>query len=211
MPGSTVRSLGDVDANDVSRRLKAARWLAGNEDEKGRVAPLTPEELAQRDELVENGITANAISEFERKIRPARPMELRAIATALELPPDWFTGDGGGTSPSLTDAFRELEDLRGLLGDLHGTVVEQADRVANLKIEVLARIYERLDNIDKRLAHLPARVATLEDQVETVLDIAIGRVGADLGDAAERQGDGEDRTDAPGKGRSGPRPGVEGR
>lgn len=55
------------------------------------------------------------------------------------------------------------------------------------------------------------RVATLEDQMEAVLEIAIGRVGADLGDAAARQGAGEGRTDAPGRDRSGPRPGVEGR
>jgi transcriptional regulator with XRE-family HTH domain len=100
-----------MDRPEVSRRLKAARWLRGGLDEKGRPAPLSPEELAQREPLKRNGITANAISEIERMVKDARPMELREITVALDLPADWFTDDAA--AEPLTP-----EALRGLFGQL---------------------------------------------------------------------------------------------
>lgn len=79
-----------MDRAEISRRLKAARWLAGGVDDRGRPTPVSPEDLALREPLQRNGITANAISEIERLIKDARPMELREIAAALDLPPSWF-------------------------------------------------------------------------------------------------------------------------
>lgn len=79
-----------MDRAEVSRRLKAARWLRGGTDAKGRPVPLSPAELAQRDQLQRNGITANAIAEIERMVKDAKPMELREIREALELPDNWF-------------------------------------------------------------------------------------------------------------------------
>jgi hypothetical protein len=79
-----------VEKAEVSRRLKAARWLRGGTDEKGRPAPLAPEDLAMMEPLRRNGISANAITEIERMVKDARPMELREIRDALDLPTPWF-------------------------------------------------------------------------------------------------------------------------
>lgn len=83
---------------EISRRLKAARWLRGGLDEKGRPAPLSPEDLADHEPLRRNGITANAISEIERMVKSARPMELRELCEALEMPPDWFAVESNALS-----------------------------------------------------------------------------------------------------------------
>jgi hypothetical protein len=72
-----------VERAEASRRLKAARALAG----------VKVSELAEREPLRANGITANLIGETERQERDARPMELRVIAEALDLPPWFFTAD----------------------------------------------------------------------------------------------------------------------
>lgn len=74
---------------EVSRRLKAARALAG----------VKVSELAEREALRANGITANLIGETERQERDARPMELRVIAEALDLPAWFFTADLGVSTP----------------------------------------------------------------------------------------------------------------
>lgn len=79
-----------MDKAEISRRLKAARWLAGGVDDNGRVIPLSPEDLAQRAPLADNGITANAIREIEQLKKDARPMELREICRALDLDARFF-------------------------------------------------------------------------------------------------------------------------
>jgi transcriptional regulator with XRE-family HTH domain len=78
-----------VERAEVSRRLKAARALAG----------VKVSELAEREALRANGITANLIGETERQERDARPMELRVIAEALDLPSWFFTTDLNASSP----------------------------------------------------------------------------------------------------------------
>lgn len=98
---------------EVSRRLKAARWLAGGIDEKGRPAPLSPQELAAREPLVRNGITANAIMEIEQLIRRPRPMELRTIAEALGLRGDWFTAGIEFTPPTVARLTQAILDSPG--------------------------------------------------------------------------------------------------
>lgn len=104
-----------MDLVEVSRRLKAARWLAGGVKDNGKPAELKASELARRDVLVENGITANRIEEIEQlKVTP-RPMELEKIAQALGVPRDWFVERvsqpvEGETTPAPGGALRrELE------------------------------------------------------------------------------------------------------
>lgn len=106
-----------MDRAEISRRLKAARWLAGGVDEKGRPLPLSPEDLAQREQLKRNGITANAISEIERLVKDARPMELREISDALGLSRAWFTADEpAAESPQLARIEEMLSQLLGARG-----------------------------------------------------------------------------------------------
>lgn len=111
--------------SEISRRLKAARWLAGDIDDKGRPAPLSPEALAEREPLRRNNISANAISEIERMVKDARPMELREIAEALELPYEWFTGDR--PAEARTEALQNAAAMLGplLLGAAQATRQEQ--------------------------------------------------------------------------------------
>jgi hypothetical protein len=82
-----------MDPLQVSRRLKAARWLAGTAtDANGKPLALTADELAKREPMASNGLTANAIGELERMTRVLRPMEIRIIASALGVPYSFFEG-----------------------------------------------------------------------------------------------------------------------
>lgn len=80
-----------VDRAEVSRRLKAGRWLAGGVDANGKPKELAPKQLADHRLLRANRITENRIREIEQLVTTARPVELAAIAEALRLPADWFT------------------------------------------------------------------------------------------------------------------------
>lgn len=80
-----------MDPAEISRRLKAARWLAGGVNDKDQPRALDVNELAQRAPLPDNNITANRIREIEQLEAKARPMELDKIAEALGMPADWFT------------------------------------------------------------------------------------------------------------------------
>lgn len=98
---------------DVSRRLKAARWLAGGIDEKGRVTSLTVEALAQLAPLPENGISQNRLEEIEQQKVDARPMELEKIARALGVPDAWFSAPTP-IQPALSeDVVRRAAELLG--------------------------------------------------------------------------------------------------
>lgn len=76
----------------ISRRLKAARWLAGDTDEKGSPRPLSPAELVKRDAMIDYGITRNRVEEIEQCKARATRGDLEALIDALELPDDWFAG-----------------------------------------------------------------------------------------------------------------------
>lgn len=82
---------------EIARRLKAARWLAGDTtiDAKGKRRPtaLSPQELAMRSPLPENNITASLIGSIERMERHTPPMELDALAGALGVPSDYFSAE----------------------------------------------------------------------------------------------------------------------
>lgn len=78
---------------EISRRLKAARWLAGGVDQDGKPKQLKVAELAKRSPLPENKITANRLEEIEQLVITAPPMELDKIAEALGLPHSWFSAE----------------------------------------------------------------------------------------------------------------------
>lgn len=121
---------------EVSRRLKAARWLAGDIDEQGKPKALSTRDLAQREPLPSNGISANRIEEIEQlKLADGpRPMELEKIAQALGLPHEWFFADVATAASSA--ALRSAAELLGplLLSAAQASRLEpereQPDRVA---------------------------------------------------------------------------------
>jgi transcriptional regulator with XRE-family HTH domain len=88
-------STSDPRRVDVSKRLKAARQLAGYVDERGKVVPLPVGELVLIPDIAQNGISKNRVEEIEQMKVDARPMELKTIALALSLPEDWFARGGG--------------------------------------------------------------------------------------------------------------------
>lgn len=94
-----------TDPVEVARRLKAARWLAGGVDPKGKPVQLKVSELAQRDPLPQNRITSNRIEEFEQLVAVARPMELEKIAQALDLRQDYFVIERGAAADGLLQAL----------------------------------------------------------------------------------------------------------
>jgi transcriptional regulator with XRE-family HTH domain len=105
-----------VDRTEVSRRLKAARALAG----------VKVTELAEREPLRANGITANLIGETERQERDARPMELRVIAEALELPAWFFAAEFRPSASEPSDASATNQLVARL--DALGTLLEHIDK-----------------------------------------------------------------------------------
>lgn len=115
---------------EISRRLKAARWLAGDvrESTKGNgweAIALTPEELAQRAPLPANQITANKLGTIERMERHTPPMELAAIAEALGLQADWFSVDATAKRVDALDLLtRALADLGLAPGPSQGATLE---------------------------------------------------------------------------------------
>lgn len=97
----------------VSLRLKAARYLAGDysKDEK-YASPISVEKLAKVPLLVANQIGANRLMEIEQMKTRARPMELQVIADALGVP-RWFLVDGLGDPQN--EILEELSRVRVLL------------------------------------------------------------------------------------------------
>ncbi|MGI8713376.1 MAG: hypothetical protein ACR2NR_09375 [Solirubrobacteraceae bacterium] len=75
---------------DVALRLKAALWLAGRsgrpDTKEDPVVAMSTTELAGHELLVQNEISRSKLDEILRLRREAKPMELRVIADALQLP-----------------------------------------------------------------------------------------------------------------------------
>lgn len=103
-----------MDRPEVSRRLKAARWLAGGVNDKGQVFALETRDLAQCPQLVENKISVNRLEEIEQLKVDARPMELDKIAEAMGLPASWFRAPKVAPLtldvPVVMDAVRNLAE-----------------------------------------------------------------------------------------------------
>lgn len=75
---------------EVSLRLKAGRLLQGFHGPKGATG-LPIRELVKLSPLAENRVTVNRLQDIEQmKESPAREVELRMVAKALGLPPQWF-------------------------------------------------------------------------------------------------------------------------
>lgn len=104
---------------DASRRLKAARMLRGRWTGAHGVQPLPVLELSEL--LSDNNISKNRIEEIEQCKTDARPIELEAIATALNLPEGWFRVDFfdrldyAATAKTISDLTDRLEALRSIL------------------------------------------------------------------------------------------------
>lgn len=106
---------------EVARRLKAARWIRGDVrpvvDGKGKtgfeVFALTPEDLAKRQGMAENQMTASKIGSIERMERHTPPMEIAVLANALDLPDGWFAAE-----PSELATSRGVDLLQQALADL---------------------------------------------------------------------------------------------
>lgn len=75
---------------EISRRLKAARFLHGRKNEKGQVVGLPVAEVAARGDLQQNKIGVNRLQEIEQLKTKPPPMELERIAEALGLPRKWL-------------------------------------------------------------------------------------------------------------------------
>lgn len=79
---------------EVSLRLKAARYLAGGlrPTKKGELiaSPVTVDELAADPVIVKNGISKNRLDAYEQMKTEPRPMELRVIAEALGVDPEFL-------------------------------------------------------------------------------------------------------------------------
>jgi hypothetical protein len=93
-----------VERAEVSRRLKAARWLVGSVNDKGKPRPMTTVELSAHQQLKANRITKNRLDEIEQLVSEARPVELLAIEEALGLD-RWF---GSASRPALVGASLRL-------------------------------------------------------------------------------------------------------
>lgn len=89
--GRSVSTTPLPDRLHVSLRLKAARFLRGGADERGRAIAMTTKALAAHPALKANDISSNRLEEFEQLKTDARPMELAVLVQALDLPADWFS------------------------------------------------------------------------------------------------------------------------
>jgi len=102
--------------------------------------PLPVSELAEHPLLRDNRITRNRIEEIEQMKVTARPLELDALARALELPPDWFSeaqdrlpipdksGHGLRARPAEVND-RERAELEDTIGRLQAEIIELRERV----------------------------------------------------------------------------------
>jgi hypothetical protein len=131
--------MADRHRIQVSLRLKAARYLAGRAGSQG-VVPLPVSELAEHPLLRDNRITRNRIEEIEQMKVTARPLELDALARALELPRAWFSepqdrlpvpdasGNGLSARPAEVND-RDRAELEDTIGRLQAEIIELRERV----------------------------------------------------------------------------------
>jgi hypothetical protein len=108
-----LRAVNEDSRRDVALRLKAALWLAGRRGRPGTnedpVVALTTSELSEHQLLIENDISRSKLDEVLRLRRDPKPMELRVIAEALELPASFFLAKSPFDEESRAD--RQRRDL----------------------------------------------------------------------------------------------------
>ena len=116
--------MAQPDDAEIARRVRAARIIADLR---------TVEELAER--IGARGLGAKTLGAIERAERRPRRMELREIAEACGLPPEFFSADlwelaatdGGGVQDRLTALEERIDRLEGgaeVLGERAGRVAE---------------------------------------------------------------------------------------
>ena len=153
----------------VSLALKAARYLAGGLDDKGRPAAVSTAQLAQREPLVENGITKNRLEEFEQLKASARPMELQQISRGL----------GGDLEPliALTD---------------HEQRTSAEDRLAGIE-EKLDQLLTQRKAAQERLSRIAPEEA--EDALEMLTELRslAARVGREVPKRGAQAANAKDR------------------
>jgi hypothetical protein len=105
---------------EISLRLKAARWLAGQQGtggrqgDKPRSIPLSTEALAARSPLPENKITADKLQRIEQMTVPyVKPSEVALIGQALGLDLEALPLLAGDPSPSVLLGQALLGGARG--------------------------------------------------------------------------------------------------
>jgi hypothetical protein len=95
--GGILFIVADDQRTTVALKLKAALWLAGRpgrpQTREDPVVAMSTAELAEHRLLVENDISRSKLDEILRLRRDAKPMELRVIADALELPHGFLLGE----------------------------------------------------------------------------------------------------------------------
>jgi hypothetical protein len=114
-----------ADNAQISARLKAARWLNGGLDEKGKPKALSVGDLSQRRPLKENDLSQNRIEEIEQLKAEARPMEVDQLAIALGVPAAWFTAEDWRSlisAGAAADASPEVAQLRAERSELLTTI-----------------------------------------------------------------------------------------
>jgi hypothetical protein len=101
--------MDDAERLAVALRLKAARYLSGHRSDDGRAVPMPIADVIALPGLRDNRMSRNRLEEIEQMKTDARPMELAAIADAMNLPAGWF-GDLrlAAISQWLTTARQEL-------------------------------------------------------------------------------------------------------
>lgn len=104
-PGRDIAGV-QLDPEDVARRVKAARMLAGYSSVKKLAAAIN-----------EKGLSGGTIRKYEEARRtPIRTSELYAIAEACGLPLEWFYVDLAEAARSMRPEVARLPPLTGELG-----------------------------------------------------------------------------------------------
>jgi len=117
---------------NVALRLKAALWLAGRRGtprtKEDPVVAMTTAELSEHELLEQNDISRSKLDEVLRLRREAKPMELRVIAEALEIPETFLLAE----NPVQPDETNRREDLAEALDTIRALAEQlQSERSAS--------------------------------------------------------------------------------
>lgn len=156
----------------ISRRLKAARYLAGNGSDKA--IPLSAQALAELPVLKENRITKSRIEEIEQMRVDARPIELHTIATALGLPDDWFEKGETSGQPEFEEVVATVDRLAAEIRDHDTAMRDGITSREQVRNQSIVMVNERLTKLEKGQRDLLQHQVDLLDAVEGVRELLLG-------------------------------------